>query len=205
MNLDEEGNQDDELNANSQFATQYEQAMLRVQKSREMQNVSNSLANTSQSVSQSQLPRSRGNKFVPSKQRGHSQMGSEQSRNGDIIQNMGSFRSRAQAHEEEIPIHRESIQSSRAANYPEHYELPVNQSEMPIDPNQISTQHLENVNQSLMHNHRRNTGARTVLQPSTPVAGSQSRKYFTQDRVNMSNLLRQANDDRVSISIKDQL
>ena len=65
MNLDEEGNQDDELNANSQFATQYEQAMLRVQKSREMQNVSNSLANTSQSVSQSQLPRSRGNKFVP--------------------------------------------------------------------------------------------------------------------------------------------
>ena len=132
-------------------------------------------------------------------------MGSEQSRNGDIIQNMGSFRSRAQAHEEEIPIHRESIQSSRAANYPEHYELPVNQSEMPIDPNQISTQHLENVNQSLMHNHRRNTGARTVLQPSTPVAGSQSRKYFTQDRVNMSNLLRQANDDRVSISIKDQL
>ena len=104
--------QDDDVNAHSQFATQYEQAILRVQKSREMQNVSGSLANTSQSASHSQLARNRSKKFVPSKQRTHSQMGSEQSGNADA-KNMGSFGPGARGLGEEGSVH-QSYQGSHA-------------------------------------------------------------------------------------------
>lgn len=197
--------QDDDVNVHSQFATQYEQAILRVQKSREMQNVSGSLANTSQSASHSQLARNRSKKFVPSKQRTHSQMGSEQSRNAEA-KNMGSFGAGAQGHGEEDSVHQKSYQSSQAMQSSKHYDHRVNRSEVPIDAHQMSTQNFDNANLSLLQNYRKNTGgSRTVHQPSTPVAGTQSVKYFTQDRANMSNLLRQVNDDKVSISIKDQL
>ena len=82
----------------------------------------------------------------------------------------------------------------------------MNQSEVPIDANQMSTQNFDNINLSLLQNYRQHAGgSRTVHQPSTPVAGAPSLKYLTQDRANMSNLLRQVNDDKVSISIKDQL
>lgn len=66
-----------------QFTSQYEQAMMRVQKSKELQSVNSSLANTSQSAAGGHSVATHGgksNKFVPSKQRNHSHMG-DQTRN----------------------------------------------------------------------------------------------------------------------------
>lgn len=81
------------------FTSQYEQALLRVQKSREMQSVNSSLANTSQSVAGGQSASahgSKGNKFIPSKQRNHSQMG-DHTRNLDLQRSQESLYSKRRA------------------------------------------------------------------------------------------------------------
>lgn len=70
--------------------------MMRVQKSREMQSVNSSLANTSQSAAGGQSVTTHGgksNKFIPSKQRNHSHMG-DQTRNLDLQRTEGFYSGR---------------------------------------------------------------------------------------------------------------